>query len=106
MQKISLEDWKNEAVRRFGKDPLDWKFICPICGHIQCGKDFQKVNREDKSPNLPVKDPKNVAYQECIGRYGGPGGCDYAAFGLIHANIEVITPCGTIVHVFPFAEVN
>jgi hypothetical protein len=107
-----LEVWRAEAERRFGKDPLFWKFKCPTCGHVQCGDDFVKINARatkplgDRSVPMPVKDPKNVAFQECIGRYdGNAGGCSYVAFGLIHSDITVKTSGGVIVYVFPFAEV-
>ncbi|MBU0846480.1 hypothetical protein KKH23_04770 [Patescibacteria group bacterium] len=98
MEEYTLKIWLEEAIRRFGPDPLNWNFVCPTCGHVQCGEDFAKIN-----PPL-AKDPKNIAYQECIGRYDKKaGGCDFVAYGLISSDIVVIAPCGEV-HVFPFAE--
>lgn len=31
----SLEAWKAEGERRFGKDILKWKFKCPMCAMWQ-----------------------------------------------------------------------
>ena len=37
----SLEDWKAEGERRFGKDILKWRFKCPMCGHVAAVEDFK-----------------------------------------------------------------
>lgn len=76
----SVEAWQAEAEKRFGKDYMNWKFQCPMCGHIASIADFKAAGA--KSPNC--------AYQECIGRYTGKGspkegdssGCNWAAYGL------------------------
>ena len=57
----SVEAWQAEAEKRFGKDYMNWKFQCPMCGHIASIADFKAAGA--KSPNC--------AYQECIGRYTG-----------------------------------
>ena len=77
----NIEAWKEEGKRRFGQDFNNWKYKCPMCGHIASVQDFI---------DLGVKDPANVAYEECIGRYKGKGspnkndssGCNWAAYGL------------------------
>lgn len=108
---ITLAEWLAEAKRRFGDDPKDWKFRCPMCGHIQTLVDFQQIGA----------DPQ-LAYQECIGRYlpdrasdlgttpsptGKTSPCDYAAYGLFRA-IEgyfvLPAPDGEPVPTLPFAE--
>ena len=110
---ITVEDWRKEAVRRFGPNPMTWAFECPICHHVQTGADFVKIGANSQS-----------AYQECIGRQmegrasglgtkpgknGELSPCDYAAFGLFRAMGEgayLVTPEGGEgqVPVFPFAE--
>ena len=105
MQYNSIEDWRAEAARRFGSDPLKWKFRCPMCGHVASVQDFKDAGA--KSPN--------VAYQECIGRYTGKGapkegdnsGCNWCAYGLLGIPREhdiVIAEDGKEVHVYPFAD--
>ena len=32
MKYNSVEEWRAEAVRRFGSDVLKWRFRCPACG--------------------------------------------------------------------------
>ena len=104
--------WLAEAERLFGKDPLQWKFRCPVCGHIQTMADFKALGTEPQD-----------AYQQCIGRKlprsqrasncarvpapetGKRQPCDYAAFGLLPIGTRpVITETGKIISVFPFAE--
>lgn len=105
MKYNSVEEWNNEAKRRFGPDYLNWKFRCPMCGHVASIQDFK--NAGAKSPN--------AAYQECIGRYMGKGapkegdssGCNWAAYGLFGIPREhdtVVAEDGHEVHVYPFAD--
>lgn len=114
-QQMRVSAWHNEAIRRFGSDMKQWRFVCPLCGHVAAVGDFEQYKDAGASPSS--------AYQECIGRYsGGPGGmheggfdadgnvkqpCNYAAYGLFK-----LSPCrveaedGTLVEAFAFAEVE
>nr|WP_321349733.1 VVA0879 family protein [uncultured Methanoregula sp.] len=98
-KEYTLEEWKAEAIRRFGTDEEQWKFVCPNCGHVQCGQDF--IDKFGTSGGKGV----NTALQECIGRYGVGEGCDYCSFGLIDSDTKVVKD-GKKVPVFPFAEVS
>ena len=77
---MTIQEWRGEGTRRFGKDYMDWKFECPMCGHIASIRDFKEAGA--KGPNC--------ACQECLGRYTGKGapkagdasGCNWAAYGL------------------------
>lgn len=100
-------EWLLEAGRRFGRDPLSWRFVCPRCGHEQTALDFVRLDAE----------PKRV-YTECIGRAlpadqararfeDGPGPCDWAAFGLLGTLGKgrlVLAEDGSSVEVFDFAS--
>jgi hypothetical protein len=80
--------WLAEGRRLFGNKFLDWRFVCPGCGHIQSPRDFKQFKSNGATPNS--------ATCQCIGRYnagkswlndnprktGGP--CDYAAGGLFN----------------------
>jgi hypothetical protein len=52
-----VEAWRAEAVRRFGDDPLQWRFVCPSCGHVASCADFKELG----------VDPGRAPH-ECIGR--------------------------------------
>lgn len=98
--------WREEGTRRFGKDFMDWKFKCPMCGHVASIREFKDAGASDP----------NCAYQECIGRYTGKGspkkdddsGCNWAAYGLFGIpngkGIIVIADDDTGVECFDFAE--
>lgn len=104
------EQWLEEGKRRFGADPLQWRFVCPACGHVQTMQDFKDLHA----------DPQR-GYQECIGRVwnaqgkdgarsglsgDGPGPCDWAAYGLfgtLNAGTLVVTPQKEL-WIFDFAE--
>lgn len=102
-----IEEWRTEAVNRFGKDPKKWAFICPACGHVATPADFLALN----------KDPNNAA-TECIGRANGkgqtpdpskpaPDGCNWCAYGLFGTmgkGRRVLTESGDTMEVFDFAN--
>lgn len=102
----SLDDWKAEGERRFGKNVLEWRFKCPMCGHVAAVEDFRKAGADS---------PGNSAYQECLGRYTGKGspkegdssGCNWAAYGLFgipKGGVYVFTGPEEGAHIFDFAE--
>lgn len=101
--KYTLEEWIKEGTKRFGTDKTKWKFVCPMCGHVQTQQDF-----------IDMKSELN-AYYCCIGRVTmkgtakkeGTNGCNWTAGGLFatagKGNV-VITPEGKEVDVFAFYE--
>lgn len=109
---MTRDEFKAEAVRRFGPDPDNWKFVCPSCGNVQSPKDFE-----------PYKDQGAEAdscTRVCIGRYAGgrdafsdgEGPCNYTAYGLIQLAPIRVEADGTSRgdctphHCFAFAEVD
>lgn len=101
------KEWVEEGMRRFGKDWGNWKFECPMCGHVASIDEFKEAG---------AKDP-NSAYQECIGRYTGKGspkegdssGCNWASYGLLgipKGGTVVLTGEDTGTHIFSFAELE
>ncbi|GIM45931.1 hypothetical protein DNHGIG_14800 [Collibacillus ludicampi] len=107
MIKQTVEEWREEAMKRFGKNIRDWKFKCPACGHISSVQDF-----------IDAEGEANEAYVNCIGRVNGKGsdgmkgrdegyGCNWAAYGLfgtLGKGRIVVTDDGDEVEVFDFAE--
>lgn len=80
IKQYTKQEWLDEAKKRFGSDYLNWKFKCPMCGHVASIGDFKAAGA--KSPDC--------SYVECIGRYTGQPspnkatgqGCNWAAYGL------------------------
>lgn len=100
---LTYLEWKAEAERRFGPDPMKWRFVCPSCGHIastMCWK-------------LAGATQGEVAFS-CVGRHrdgakeafaGGDNskGCTYAGGGLIKLNPVTVTSDGKSTELFEFA---
>ena len=95
-------EWIAEAERRFGKDPMQWRFVCPCCGHEASVGDWKKAGASEGQ----------VAFS-CIGRNiggkdaftDGKGPCNYAGGGLFGLNpVEVVQDDGSVIHAFDFAE--
>ncbi len=78
-------EWKQRGEALFGLDMMQWRFVCPACGHVQSTQDY-------KDAGAP---PEAVAVS-CVGRYqetcrkafgeDGPGPCNYAGGGLFRLN--------------------
>lgn len=60
---MTIQEWREEGTRRFGEDYMDWKFECPMCGHIASIRDFKEAGA--KGPDC--------ACQECLGKIYGKG---------------------------------
>lgn len=96
------EEWQAEARRRFGDDPLQWRFVCPSCGHVASVQDWKDAGAQEG----------HVAFS-CVGRWlpnpkqmgERPGPCNYAGGGLFRLNpVEVVMPGGKVRQAFAFAD--
>lgn len=94
---MKQQEWEAEGRRRFGKDKMRWKFVCPSCGHIATVQDWKDAGAS-----------RGQFAFSCIGRSLGttkemgerPGPCNYAGGGLFAINpVEVDGG-----HYFAFAE--
>lgn len=103
----TTEEWRAEGERRFGKNMMDWRFVCPICGNVASCEEFRQFESRGATPNS--------ATCECIGRYtGGVGAfddrkvgqkpCNYAGYGLFRLSPVRVIQEGKEIHTFAFAE--
>src|SRR4051794_1838358 len=105
-KRFTVEEWLAEGERRFGTDRMNWRFVCPSCGHVQAVEGFVRFKSEGAAASS--------AYFNCIGRYGGPareafgekdgGPCNYTSGGLFKISPVEVVADGTIVRVFDFAD--
>lgn len=102
-RKIAHRDWCHEGEKLYGNDTGEWKFVCPLCGHVAAKKEWDAAGAP------------GAAGFSCIGRYldgkcrsafyeKGPGPCDYAGGGLFQLNpVEITMDDGSVVTAFEFA---
>ncbi|MGC9540212.1 VVA0879 family protein [Streptomyces sp. UG1] len=109
-RKLTQAELVDEAIERFGDDPLKWAFQCPSCGDIATGQDFRDALKEHPRTNRNGEViASDVLGQECIGRTLGAlegrktRGCNWAAYGLIRGPWEIALPDGRSVYGFPLA---
>jgi len=104
---MTKEEWRAKGKELFGEEHLEWKFVCPGCGHIQAVKDFMPY--KERGANF------DSATKECIGRYSGGkswmhdileknGPCDYAGYGLLRISPITVIDGEKEIHCFAFAE--
>lgn len=81
---MTRDEWHAEGQRLFGDDIMQWKFVCPACGHVASVQDWKDAGATEGA----------VAFS-CVGRYlpvcrdafaEGKGPCNYAGGGLIGLN--------------------
>lgn len=101
----TYDEWKAEGNRLFGPTLLDWRFVCPVCGHVATARDWKAAGA-----------PEGAIGFSCVGRYldkcpalstrEGPGPCDYSGGGLIGLNPLALrfTPDSEPHRFFAFAE--
>jgi len=94
---ITVNEWKAEARRRFGDDPMDWRFVCPVCGAEQGARDFEKSG-------LTPDEIDNVVAFSCVGRWVEGVGCHYAGGGLFRLNPTHVESHGKAHLVMEFAD--
>lgn len=105
-RQISYDDFRAEAVKRFGEDPRHWKFVCPACGTKQSPADLLATGKFVPGSGQVNK----VVGYSCIGRFTGQGddgiaaknrglawdkGCNWTLGGLLQIHdIELIDEDG------------
>lgn len=106
---VTVEEWRAEAARLFGPDPMGWRFVCPVCGHVASVQDWKDAGA-----------PEGEAAFSCVGRWldqdvraaflvdSGPdveSPCDYTGGGLFRLNpVKVLGEDGEEHATFAFAE--
>ena len=103
---MTYQEWKTEAISKFGEDPKDWKFVCPVCKYAQSIGDFEEQTK------LTREEIERVIGFSCIGRWLDPsppeskkskgGPCNYAGGGLFRLNPVKIELEGETHQLFAF----
>lgn len=100
---LSVADWKAEGEKRFGSDMMQWKFVCPSCGHVASVQEWKDAGA-----------PAGAVAFSCVGRWKGGddsksfkkkgGPCMYAGGGLIGINPVKVKDEDKVRRVFEFAQ--
>jgi len=112
IRRVDIKDWMAEGKALFGDEPLDWKFVCPNCGHVQSMRDFLEL----REAGIKIKSVQQ-AYFSCIGRFDtrikdeeigtvfdDKSPCNYTLGGLFRfCKTIVIDEKGEENHAFEFA---
>ena len=100
---MTYEEWKAEGTKRFGGDMLQWRFVCPSCGHVAKVDDWKQAGA-----------PEGAVAFSCVGRWRGGddkksfrnngGPCFYTGGGLFKINpVRVVHIDGKEHNLFAFA---
>lgn len=104
-QVMTVTEWRDEASRRFGPDPMNWRFVCPACKFEQSVADYHAAGAPEGAVAFSCvgrwrADVDNAAFD---GSHQGP--CNYAGGGLFRLNpVTVLQPGGDKHTVFAFAD--
>ena len=82
---MTRKEWLAAGRKRVGEDQNNWKFKCPVCGHVASVQDYMDAGA-----------PAGAIAFSCIGRWRegsreaisgkGPGPCNYSGGGLFKLN--------------------
>lgn len=112
---LTQQELITEATARFGKDPLQWAFLCPSCGDVANGNDFSAALEDHPRKHRTGADviASDIVGQECIGRtlgalaagndYAGRG-CNWAAYGLFSGPWTIVLPNERTMYAFALAD--
>jgi hypothetical protein len=100
----TLDEFIAEAEHLFGPDRMNWKFVCPGCGHVASAQDYKNVGA-----------PEGAVGFSCIGRFLencrdwltgiGPGPCNYTQGGLFGISpVKIIAHDGKLHYYFELAK--
>jgi hypothetical protein len=107
--RMTYKEWEAEGERRFGKDKMLWKFVCPICKHVQSVRDYAQAGASSDVVGFScvgrwIKGSRE-AFQSKPGKQKKEGPCNYAGGGLFAMNpITVVKENGKETQAFAFAE--
>ena len=92
---MTEQEWKERGVQLYGKNPEDWRFRCPVCGHVQIAADAEEQDLG-----------KNNVYRACVVGFEKSEGCLYwAGDDGSECRLIVVSAKGLLpVEVFEFAD--
>lgn len=102
----TYQEWLGELASRFGDDPMQWRFRCPVCEHEATVQDYKDAGA-----------PEGAVAFSCVGRWieGSPaafgdgdksvkgrGPCDYSGGGFFQLNPVFVDLGGKVQGAFEF----
>ena len=103
--KMTAEEWMTEGKRRFGADHNQWKFKCPVCGHVASVQDWKDAGASDGQIAFSCVG-RNLGATRELGDVDTPGPCNYAGGGLFRLNPVLVTDGDKEYEYFAFADVE
>lgn len=81
---MTHEEWYAEGKRLFGEDVMQWRFVCPSCGHIASVQDWKDAGAPEGAVAFSCVGRWMGSEKEIFDKSGGP--CNYAGGGLFGLN--------------------
>lgn len=57
-ESLSRAQWFADGTALFGPDPMNWKFVCPVCKHVATARDWKDAGA-----------PEGAVAFSCVGRW-------------------------------------
>jgi hypothetical protein len=109
MRTIPHAEWLAEAERRFGWDPMFWRFVCPSCGHVASIRDWKDLGVAESGIAVSClgcyTGDRKTMEDRMFKRKGGP--CNYCGEGRRPMNPVIVDlGNGELRPTFAFAEMT
>lgn len=82
----TIAAWQAEARRRFGDDPLKWRFVCPVCKHEASVADWKAAGATEGEVAFSCVGRRIPGSKEAFANDEKPGPCTYTGGGLFKLN--------------------
>lgn len=102
MRELTLEEYMAEGERLFGPEQLDWRFVCPSCGHVASPRDWKAAGAPEGAVAFSCVGRWTCSKQELFSKDGGP--CNYTGGGLFALNPVTVRAGDRTYNVFEFAS--
>ena len=83
---MTLKEWQAEAEKRYGPDPMKWRFVCPACKHVASIADYKAAGAPEGAVAFSCVGRWHGGCREAFDTAGRPGPCNYAGGGLFGLN--------------------
>lgn len=104
---LTPAEWLAEGTERFGPNVEDWRWVCPMCGHITSLADWRAAGAGEGAFAFSCVGRWLPEAREAFARGAGDRGvgpCNYAGGGLFKLNPVIVTlPTGEPCQVFEWA---
>jgi len=100
---VTHEEWVEEGRRRFGDDPLSWRFVCPSCGRVASVAEWKAAGAPEGEVAFCCVGRHVEGAKEAFAKGDNSRGCTYSGGGPFRLNPVSVIKDGVLHEMFEFS---